>query len=264
MSILAIRNSLFALASCVVLGLAPLQGAHAVPTASGHAYDVSIHLTILGVPFDLNAADDVQFSNQAAAWSGGQQTAALNASVAGAQFGAQNLDVEAAWQPNAGFLVVGTQATLSNVSLGTFDALAAPLFSLNATQIQATSLIAGTCPTSAAPMQKSLIQQVDDYVYVDSFEIRSLLPDSDAQTPGLSVAMQGTSLLGLPLTPAPNTSLPLPGGSGVLVLDEQTVGGDGITGLTVSNNGVHATLNVLGVITGDAILAHADASIACN
>jgi len=56
----------------------------------------------------------------------------------------------------------------------------------------------------------------------------------------------------------------LPAGTGVLVLDEQSITGDGITGLGVSNNGVHVTLNALGLITGDVILAHADAAIACN
>lgn len=241
------------------------QAVHAAPTASGHAYDVSIHLTIVGVPFDVNAADDIQFTNQASAWSNGQQTATLSTSVAGAQFSAQNLDVEGRWQPGDGFLVVGTQATLNNVSLGTFDALSSALLSLTATQIQATSLIAGTCPASARPARaKSLDTTVGDYIYFDSFDQRTLAPTTDVNTPGLNVAMQGTPLLGLSDKPTPNTSLMLPGGSGTLVLNEQSVTGDGISGLTVSNNAVHVTLSVAGLITGDAILAHADAGIACN
>jgi hypothetical protein len=238
---------------------------HAAPTASGHAYDISIHLIIAGIPFDVNAVDDVQFANQAAAWSGGQQTAAVNVSVGFASLRAQDLDVEAQWQPSGGFLVAGTQATLNNVSLATTDLLSNALLALGATQIQATSLIAGTCPASAGQaMEKSLTQAINDYVYVDGFEQRTLEPNSDVNTQGLGVAMQGTSLLGIPASPGANTTLPLPGGTGTLVIDEQTVTGDGITGLSVSNNGVHVTLNVLGLITGDVILAHADTGIACN
>jgi len=105
---------------------------------------------------------------------------------------------------------------------------------------------------------------VGDYIYFDSFEQRTLAPTTDVNTPGLNVAMQGTPLLGLSDKPTPNTSLMLPGGSGTLVLNEQSVTGDGISGLTVSNNAVHVTLSVVGLITGDAILAHADAGIACN
>lgn len=265
MSIFTLRNLPVALALCAAFSAAPLQRAQAAPTASGHAYDVSIHLSIGGIPFDVNAADDVQFANQATAWSGGQQTAALNVNVGFASLAAQDLDVEAQWQPGGGFLVAGTQATLNNVSLATFDLLSRALLALGATQIQATSLIAGTCPASARPaLEKSLVQVVNDYIYVDGFEQRTLNPSSGVNTPGLGVAMQGTSLLGLPASPGANTTLPLPAGTGVLVLDEQNVTGDGITGLAVSNNGVHVTLNALGLITGDVILAHADAAIACN
>jgi hypothetical protein len=49
-----------------------------------------------------------------------------------------------------------------------------------------------------------------------------------------------------------------------LVLNETIVSGDGITGLSVSTNAAHLTLNALGLLVGDVVIAHSDASIACQ
>jgi len=103
-----------------------------------------------------------------------------------------------------------------------------------------------------------------DFVFFDSFESLSLSVLGGGDTQGLDVTVLGTSLLGLPANPPPNTTLVLPGNTGVLVLNERTVSGDGVTGRGVSTNAVHLTLDALGLIVGDVVIAHSDAAIACH
>jgi len=80
------------------------------------------------------------------------------------------------------------------------------------------------------------------------------------------LSVLGNSILNIPTNPAPNTSINLSGitGTNTLVLNEQTITGDGITGLGVATNALHLSLNVIGVITANVIISHAETSIACN
>jgi uncharacterized repeat protein (TIGR01451 family) len=82
---------------------------------------------------------------------------------------------------------------------------------------------------------------------------------------------RAASLLGLALridaSPAPNTVLLNLLGLRV-VLNEQIVGGDGVSGRSIAVNAIHVSLNNalltgLGLLSGDVVIAHSEARVAC-
>lgn len=105
-------------------------------------------------------------------------------------------------------------------------------------------------------------KSVDDFVFTNGFETENLTATSDVYVPGLAVGLQGTPLADIPLNPPPNTGLSL--GALTLVLNEQTIDGNGTTTRGVATNGLHIRLDIVSLITADIILSHAEASISCH
>lgn len=244
----------------------------AAPTASGMAYDLNVNVSVAGNSIlAITPVDQVQFANQAAAYADQQTTPSFDSGVnLVARLTTGVLDTQTQWIPASGFLAVGSQATANNVDLNAVDAASSSLLSLQASLIQATAIVTGTCPASSAMVTTNDGHLVDDFIFRDGFEPGNLLATSTAALNqsggGIVLSLLGNSILNVPVNPAPNTSIDLSGitGTNTLVLNEQTTSGDGITAAGVSSNALHLHMNVLGVIIADVIISHAEASIACN
>lgn len=244
----------------------------AAPTASGMAYDLNVNVSVAGNSIlAITPVDQVQFANQAVAYADQQTTPSFDSGVnLVARLTTGVLDTQTQWIPASGFLAVGSQATANNVDLNAVDAASSSLLSLQASLIQATAIVTGTCPASSAMVTTNDVHLVDDFIFRDGFEPGNLLATSTAALNqsggGIVLSLLGNSILNVPVNPAPNTSIDLSGitGTNTLVLNEQTTSGDGITAAGVSSNALHLHMNVLGVIIADVIISHAEASIACN
>jgi len=264
-----------------IIGLAAFSAAGTgsalatVPTASGTAFDLNVQVSIVGASIlNITPVDQVQFTNLATAYVDEKTTPSFDSGaglLARLQTGV--LDTQTQWIPGANFLADGAQATVNNLDLDAVNALSggSSLLSLQAGVIQATAIVTGTCPAAPVPAAVNAVHLVDDYIFRDGFEPGNLQATGTATLQGsgggIVLSILGNSILGIPVNPAPNTSIDLSGllGSGnTLVLNEQTITGDGTTGLGVATNALHLTLNVVGLITASVIISHADASIACN
>ena len=76
------------------------------------------------------------------------------------------------------------------------------------------------------------------------------------------VGPDGNVLTPLNLPPA-NTVVDI-GSLGTLVLNEQTITGDGIAGLSLASNALDLQLDIAGIITASVIIAHSEVSVSCN
>jgi len=233
----------------LLFGVCTAPAHAAAPTASGKAFDFSIQISVAGINV-LNQApvDQVQFTDMSAPYNNVMQTGSFDSGPGLARLQTGSLVAETEWIPTNSFLAVGSRATANDVNLSVVDVTAVSLLSLQANQIQSTSIVTGTCPPSI--MQLLVANIVDDYIFRNGFEVVNLLPSSTAKLPGLGITVLGTSLASLPTDPPPNTSITLPVGES-LVLNEQVVSGDGITSLSVTSNALHLVLNMAGIITSD-------------
>jgi len=244
-----------------------VSSAGAAPLASGGAYDLSVHVAIAGVSqFDVTPFAAITFSNQTAAGSDSQQSVDVNAGGTLALLHAGDVSVVGEWIPDTPFVLVGTRARVDNLDLQLGGTGTGALLALTSDLLQSTTVIGGTCPAGAASKTSAstAASPLNDYVFFDTFEARGLAVEGGSDTQGVSVTTQTGSLLGLPAQPAPNTALTLPAGLGVLVLNERTTSGDGISGLHASTNAAHLTLSALGVLTGEIVIAHSEAAIDCH
>lgn len=241
----------------------------AAPSASAAAWDMQVNVSVLGnVILDLGHDASVQTADQTTSFADNQSVVSFD-SGAGllARLTTGDIQVSTQWNPGASFQVVGAQAGMVNVDLGAVSVLGgSSLLSVTANQIVATALVSGTCPATPPAAHVALTgigPAVNDFVFTNGFEAENLMPTSEAQLPGLAVALQGTPLANIPVNPSPNTELSL---SNVLTLklNEQTVSGDGISSRGVATNALHLSVNVVGLITADVILSHAEASITCH
>jgi hypothetical protein len=83
----------------------------------------------------------------------------------------------------------------------------------------------------------------------------------------LQIKILGIALPDLPTNPPPNTSIDLAAlgiANATLVLNEQTVSGDGVTSGGVTSNALHLNLDAVGgLISADVVLAHSNSLLAC-
>ncbi|MGH8557357.1 MAG: choice-of-anchor P family protein [Methylococcales bacterium] len=97
----------------------------------------------------------------------------------------------------------------------------------------------------------------------------ALTPAGTTTLTNAGVTVGANPLLALDVSPAPNTGIDINvlGLAGVtLILNEQVVGGNGITTSSISTNALHLTvsINLLGLVFADIILGHSEASVNCN
>ncbi|MGH8499070.1 MAG: hypothetical protein ACRERV_09725, partial [Methylococcales bacterium] len=97
----------------------------------------------------------------------------------------------------------------------------------------------------------------------------ALTPAGTTTLTNAGVTVGANPLLALDVSPAPNTGIDINvlGLAGVtLILNEQVVGGNGITTSSISTNALHLTvsINLLGLVFADIILGHSEAAVNCN
>ena len=184
------------------------------------------------------------------------------------------------------FLAVGSNATVADLSLTATNPNTAidpntALLTVGATQIQATSIVTGTCPPAGAKRSGKSANDtnivggttaantdiVGDIVFGSEFEIQTLTTTNTTDIPGLQVAIDGNGILSIPVNPLPNTSVDI-GSLGTFLLNKQTTTGDGVTGLSTVVDAVllNVNLNVSTVtlLQANVNISHSEASIACN
>jgi uncharacterized repeat protein (TIGR01451 family) len=135
---------------------------------------------------------------------------------------------------------VSSNATVHDLGLSLLPV--APLLTLHADEVRSSAVIGGTCGSALS---------------------------ATGSTTLVNAGVGGTLGLGLQIgaTVPPNTVLLNLLGIRV-VLNEQIVGGDGITSRTISVNAIHISvvnslLAPLGSLSGDIVIAHSDAQVVC-
>jgi uncharacterized repeat protein (TIGR01451 family) len=134
---------------------------------------------------------------------------------------------------------VSSNATVHNLGVSLLPA--APLLSLQADEVQSSAAIGGACGALTTTGSSNLA----------------------------NAGLGGTLGLGLKVSanPAPNTVLLNLLGLRV-VLNEQILGGDGMTSRSIGVNAIHISLQnsllgALGRLTGDIVIAHSEAQVSC-
>lgn len=241
---------------------------------NANAYDMSISLSILGLPaLDVSGQAEANIVDATAPATDSDQVASFelgNAAVAHVSTGI--LLSEAEYQPGVSTTGAAAQTQVGNFNLSALGLLGANLLSLQADSIRSKSLVVGYCPQPTGP---SLTGLLDDLLYGNGFDEGNLGTGGDG-TPGtgpedsVSLGNLQLSILGIdvpiPLNPPPNTSVDLNvlGIAGAtLILNEQVIEGDGITSRSKMTNALRLNLNVIGTITGEVIIAHSFAKIDC-
>jgi hypothetical protein len=277
------RGTVLFLCLMSMFAAAPISAA---PKASGGAYDLTVNVSILSaipalvVPSQAN----VNFSLQQGAFNDSQTAGPLNlgntaiAPLITLQTGLLNANT--AWYPPStptGFLIVGSEASVADVDLGAVNPSSTSLLDVTANLVRSTAVISGYCPPAAVAKAAYMTQTIGDIaadvVYGNGFDPGNLKSGSgggvnaggeDSTNSGVAVSVNGNAFANLPTNPAPNTKTCLVGNTICLTLNEQTITGDGVSTMSVNRNGLHLVASVPGVVTADVVLAHSEASVACN
>jgi hypothetical protein len=274
-----------AISLVMILAASP---AMAAPMAGGSAYDLSVNVSILtAIPsLVVPSQAQVNFSPQAAAFSDSQTAGPLSFSNVPVspqitlQTGLTSADT--AWFPPStpgGFLIVGSEASVTNVNLSAASPPTTHYLDLTASLVRSTAVVSGYCPpvaiAKATHITETMSNIAADAVFGNDFDLGNLRGGTgagggvnsngdDSSNAGVSVSVNGNAFAGVTNNPPPNSQTCLPGNVACLTLNEQTVTGDGVSTLSVSRNGLHLTANIPGVVAADVILAHSSASVACN
>lgn len=250
----------------------------AVPVGNADAYDLSIHIDILGITqLDLEAPTHAEVVAATESASDSQTVASIidadplnlitlstGTVVAETQFVAAPMSAIAA------------RASVEDLDLQALGLAQLDILSLLGGTISSQTALAGACPEPVAQLDGLL----DDFVFFSGFDSGNLgggggddegggfggLPPTGANLVDVQLSVLGIDVPALPLDPGPNTAIDLDvlGIAGAtLVLNEQTRSGDGFSSLAVGSNALHLTLNVAGLVTADVIVAHSAVSLEC-
>lgn len=249
--------------AAALCGFSPATSA-APPTASANAWDLDVQVTIAGAPIlDVNPQNTLNHVDELTDFNESNTFVGIDTGPGAlARLTTGTTDVEVQWISGPGMLAVGSLARVNDLSLDAVSALSAPLLSVGADLVQSLSVVVGTCPPVAA-LGGPLDGVVGEFVFRNGFDVMNLSGSTDVQTPGITVSALDEPILNIPIDPDPNTTISVPGVL-TLVLNEQTVTGDGITSRGVATNGLHLSMNVLNVITAEVIVSHTEASITCH
>ena len=252
----------------------------ATPVGNAEAYDLSIHINILGITqFDRVAPTSASIVDATESISDSQSLASI--------IDADPLNLitlSTGTVTSEAQYVVGTQsaiaarATVEDLELQALGLAQLDILSLTGGTISSQVALAGACPEPPAQMTDLL----DDFVFFSGFDQGNLggggddgegnggdfggLPPTGAELIDVQLSVLGIDVPALPLDPEPNTAIDLDvlGIAGAtLVLNEQTRSGDGVHSLAVGSNALHLALNVAGLVTADVIVAHSAVSLEC-
>jgi hypothetical protein len=168
----------------------------------------------------------------------------------------------------------GGTTTVAGLDLSAVSILNNPLLAISADAVTSSSIVSGYClPAKSASNGTDGL--LDDFVFGSDFDpgnLRSGAPggdplDNGATLAGLTISILGINVPNLPLNPAPNTGIDLSAlgiVGATLILNEQTVGGDGVTSISKTSNAVHLALDVAGLVTADVVIGQSEASLDCS
>lgn len=164
----------------------------------------------------------------------------------------------------------GAQSEVTGLNVSVVGLVGPPLLSITADAIRSRAIVSGRCAPTVLAGSPNLF---GDYVFVDGFDGYGLYPglpgggDDDDQTgfTNLVISIAGINVP-VPLNPPPNTAIDL-GALGIvgatLVLNEQTTGGDGVTGVTKQVTALRLTLAVAGVASANVVIARSESALSC-
>lgn len=259
---------LSALMAAILTGVATLPAQ--AETGSANAGDVAVHINVLGVaqldvdplaPSGFNGATDATYQQNSLP-SVDQGNSFVNLT-------ADNIASEAEYQPGVSLSAAGSDVTIQNLNLSAVNLLGASLLSIGANVISSESQVIGYC----LPAGRQTRQSLDDISFFNGFDNGNLTPGGPGPTPptvtldGVDISILGVPVPNIPLNPAPNTGVDLSAlgiAGATLILNEQSITGDGINMSTLSSNALHLTLNATGVITADVVLGHSDSTLDCT
>lgn len=268
-----------ALAAALFVG----HAAHAAnPVGNAAAHDLSIHINLVGITsLDVDAQTSASLVNVVGDATDSHSLPSVGISdplsLITLSTGALTSEAEYAGGPMS---AIAARASVANLDLSAGAAIV-DVLGLGAGLVTSTSAMSGYCP-AAAPSTNSLL---GDFVFGTGFDFGNLngggggsggggggggglggLPPGGTDLVDPVVSILGIPVPDLPLNPPPNTAIDL-GALGIvgatLVLNEQTSSGDGVHSLSLGSNGIHLTLNVAGLVTGDVIIAHSEVGMAC-
>lgn len=249
------------------------------PTGNASGYDLSVHINLLLVSqLNVDPQAPAQIADAVTTIDDTNQLNGIDVhdplSLLKLQTGL--LESDAAYA-GGNFAAVAAQGSVSGLNLSAVSLVAAPVLAVTADVVSSRSVLAGSCPPPT-PRPFGTNGLLDDFVFFSGFDNGNLMPISDTGDgggtgglpgSGATLGNLGISLVGInvpiPLNPPPNTTVSLPLGivGATLILNEQTMTGDGVYNLSMSSNAVHLTLNVAGLVDAEVILAHSEASLAC-
>jgi hypothetical protein len=253
-----------------VLGLA-MPSAFA-ETGSAAAEDVSVHIDLLGIAqLDVDAQAPVQIDNASAATHEENSAAGVDTGNSFLHLTTGALATEAEYAPGVAISAAGARASVVDFDLSAVSLVGDSLLSITADLIQSRSAVMGYC----LPSRGQNRDMFDDIGFFNGFDEGNLNAGGPGGHPspedvvldGAEITILGIPVPDLPLNPPPNTNVDL-GGLGIvgatLILNEQTLEGDGVNNATLTSNAVHVTLNVAGLITADVVIAHSSAKLDCT
>ncbi len=239
-------------------------------TGTANAADMSVHINLLGVvQLDVDPQVPVGFENVTDPTHQQDSLPSFDAGGALLHLSTGTLTTDAQYAPGVSISAAGASIVLQNVDLSAVSALAQPLISLTADAIRSKSLVAGYC--LPAGRQRTA---VDDIMFFSSFDRGNLFTGGDGgpatgddtSLTGVQLSILGIPVPGIPEAPPPNTTIdlaPLGISGATLILNERTVGGDGVNMASLSTNAMHLTMDLASVITADIMFAHSDSKLDC-
>jgi len=274
------------LAFAIAALLAPVAHA-AAPVGSASAWDLSIDVSLIGLAnLSVGVQASAQLDSVVTPGEDSMQLPSLNvaAPLNLITLSTGLLESSAEYVGGGdGMSAIAARSAVENLGLGAGVIAPGAILDLSAGLIASQTALAGTCP-DPEPGAPSLQGMLDDFVFYNSFDSGNLiggggdggdggegggfggLPPTNSTLVDPRIRILGIEVPGLPLNPEPNTSIDLNllGIAGAsLILNEQTRSGDGVHSLSSATNALHLTLNVIGVITADVIIAHSEASLVC-
>ena len=251
--------------TCLVA--APLHAA----TGSASAADVNVNVNVLGVAqLDVDPQVPVGFDNAVEPTHQQDSLPTLDYGGAVIHLSTGVVSTEADYEPEQGFAGAGASVRIEDFDLSALSLLGDGLVSLGANTIQTTSLVTGYCLPSGRTAGRSL--DLDDITFYNGFDAGNLDPGGPAGTDrnvvfdGLHLSVLGVDVPDLPTNPAPNTAIDL-ASLGIigatLVLNEQAIGGDGIMSSSIATNALHFSIDSVGLITSDVVLARSESQLSC-
>jgi hypothetical protein len=240
-------------------------------TGTANAADLSVHINLLGVAqLDVDPQVPVGFSNATEPTYQQNSLPSFDAGGTLLHLSTGTMTTEAQYAPGVSISAAGADVELQNVDLSAVSALAQPLISLTADAIRSKSLVAGYCLPAGG--QRTA---VDEIMFFNGFDHGNLsaggdggpTAGDDTSLNGVQLSILGIPVPGIPETPPPNTAIDLAslGISGAtLILNERSVGGDGVNTASLSTNAMHLTMDVASLVTADIVFAHSDSKLDCT